>query len=151
VVEEKTLSLVAEVAMANQQWEATEEQCERLVHELTLLSIRGYEQCITITVAPLLSPLHEGMHFAVAQHPEVATRLSALWVVVSLASQSIFGYFPIDVPEAGVVGEIVVQFRSEQIGAHVSRLLAGRSVTLFSDRWVTKPPWLLIWRCPSGD
>jgi hypothetical protein len=31
------------------------------------------------------------------QHTEVATRLSVLWVAVSLAAQSILGYLPIDV------------------------------------------------------
>jgi hypothetical protein len=37
-------------------------------------------------VALLLAPLHEGMHFVVTQHTEVATWLSALWMVVSLAA-----------------------------------------------------------------
>jgi hypothetical protein len=41
VAEEKVSSLVAGVAMADWGWEAAKEQCERLVHELTLLSIRG--------------------------------------------------------------------------------------------------------------
>jgi hypothetical protein len=36
--------------------EGTEEQCERLVHKLTLLSLKGYELCITITCAPPLAP-----------------------------------------------------------------------------------------------
>jgi hypothetical protein len=96
--------------MANQWWEATDEQYKRLVHELTLLSIRGSELCITITGAPPLTPLHEGMRFVVAQHTEVATLLSTLWAVVSLPAQSILGHLPVDVPQAGVVGEIVVQF-----------------------------------------
>jgi hypothetical protein len=65
--------VAAEVAMAIQRWEATEEQCERLVHELSLLSIKRSELCITISSAPSWSPLHEGMHFVVAQHTKVAT------------------------------------------------------------------------------
>jgi hypothetical protein len=38
VIEEKLLGLAARVATTNPQWEAIEEQYERLVHELTLLS-----------------------------------------------------------------------------------------------------------------
>jgi hypothetical protein len=57
-----------------------------LVHELTLLSLRGSELCMTITGAPPLAPLHEGMWFAVACHIEVSMRLSTLWAAVSLAS-----------------------------------------------------------------
>jgi hypothetical protein len=110
VAEEKIWSLAAEVAMTNQRWEAAKEQCEHLVHELTLLNIRGSELCITIIGAPPLTPLHVGMRFVVAQHTEVATWLSALWLAVSLAAQSILGHLPINVPQVGVVGEIVVQF-----------------------------------------
>jgi hypothetical protein len=33
--------------------------------------------------------LHEGMHFVAASDTEVATRLSTLWAVVSLAARSI--------------------------------------------------------------
>jgi hypothetical protein len=93
------------------QWrEAEEEHCERLVHELTLLSLSGSELCITITSAPLLAPLHEEMCLAATQQTEVATGLSALWVVVSLAAQSILERLPVDAPQAGVVGEMVSQF-----------------------------------------
>jgi hypothetical protein len=90
--------------------EGTEEQCERLVHKLTLLSLKGYELCITITCAPPLAPLHEGMRFVVTENTVVATQLSTLWVVVSLPTQSILGRLPIDVSQAGVVGEMVIQF-----------------------------------------
>jgi hypothetical protein len=107
---EMILSLAAEVAMANRRREPAKKKCKHLVHELTLLRIRESEMCITIIGAPLLTPLHEGMCFAVAQHTEVATRLSTLWMAVSLASQSILGRLLIDVPQAGVVGEIVVRF-----------------------------------------
>jgi hypothetical protein len=50
--EEKVSSMVAEAAMANQQWEAIEEHCVCLVQELTFLSIRGSELCITMTCSP---------------------------------------------------------------------------------------------------
>jgi hypothetical protein len=66
--------------------------------------------CITITSAPPLAPLHKGMRFAATQHTEVATRLSMLRAAVSLAAQSILGQLPIDVSQAGVVGEIDVLF-----------------------------------------
>jgi hypothetical protein len=46
----------------------------------------------------------------VAQHTEVATWLSALWVAVSLAAQSILGHLPIDASQVGVVGEMVARF-----------------------------------------
>jgi hypothetical protein len=107
---EQVLSLAAKLATANLPREATEEQCERRVHELTLLSLRGFEKCITITGAPPLAPLHEGMHIAVAQHTKVATLLSVLLTAVSLAAQSILGLLPVDVSQPGVVGEMVVQF-----------------------------------------
>jgi hypothetical protein len=58
----------------------------------------------------------------------VAAQFSALWAAVSLAAQFILGYLPIDVPHAGIVGEIAVQFQ-EQVDRCVQR-----SVTLFSDR-----------------
>jgi hypothetical protein len=126
-VEEKILSLVSEVALANQRQEVAEEQCERLVHELTLLSIRGSELCITITGAPPLTPLHKGMHFAAAQHTEVATRLSALWAVVSLAAQSILERLPVDAPQAGVVGDIVVWSR-ERVDWYSRLEAAGQEI-----------------------
>jgi hypothetical protein len=50
------------------------------------------------------------MRFAATQHTEVATRLSMLRAAVSLAAQSILGQLPIDVSQAGVVGEIDVLF-----------------------------------------
>jgi hypothetical protein len=50
------------------------------------------------------------MHLAAAQHAEMATRLSTLWAVVSLATYSILGRSPVDAPQVGIVGEIVVQF-----------------------------------------
>jgi hypothetical protein len=50
------------------------------------------------------------MCFAAAQHTEVATRLSELWVAVSLATQSILGHLPVDAFHAGVVGEMVARF-----------------------------------------
>jgi hypothetical protein len=57
------------------------------------------------------APLHEGMHFAVARHTEVATRLSAFWAAVSLAAQSILWCLPIDASQVGVVGEMATRFR----------------------------------------
>jgi hypothetical protein len=98
-----------------------------LVNELTLLSLRGSELCITITGAPSLVPLHEGMRFA------VAIQLSTLWAAMSLAAQSILRCLPIDVSQAGVVGEMVVQFWEqaewysclEAIGLDVCDLVLG--------------------------
>jgi hypothetical protein len=51
------------------------------------------------------------MRFAVAQHIEVATWLSTLWVAVSLAAQPILGCLPIDVSQVGVVGEMITGFQ----------------------------------------
>jgi hypothetical protein len=65
---------------------------------------------MSITSIPPQAPLHEGMHFMVAQHTEVATRLSALWAAVPLATQSILGCLPVDASQAGVVGELVARF-----------------------------------------
>jgi hypothetical protein len=67
VAKEKVLSLAAIAATADQQRLGTEEQCEHLVDELTLLSLRSSKLFITITRAPLLPPpLHEGMCFVAA-------------------------------------------------------------------------------------
>jgi hypothetical protein len=65
---------------------------------------------MSITGVPLQASIHERMHFVVAQPTEVATRLSALWAVVSVATQSIHGHLPIDVSQEGVVGEMVTWF-----------------------------------------
>jgi hypothetical protein len=50
--EAKLPSLAAKVVAVDQRWVAVEEQCEHLVHELTLLNLRGFELCMTITGAP---------------------------------------------------------------------------------------------------
>jgi hypothetical protein len=73
------------------------------------------------------------MCFAATQHTKVATRLSAVWVVVSLAALSILGHLPVDVSQAGVVGEMVGQFweraewclRLEATGLEVCDLVLG--------------------------
>jgi hypothetical protein len=66
---------------------------------------------VRATSAPPQPPLHEGMRFAAANHTEVVMQLSALWVVVPLATQSILGHLPVDVSQEGVVGEMVARFR----------------------------------------
>jgi hypothetical protein len=48
------------------------------------------------------------MRFPVTHNIMMATQLSVLYEVVSLATQSILGCLPIHVPQAGVVGDIVV-------------------------------------------
>jgi hypothetical protein len=58
--EGKVSSLAAKVAMGEQRWEAAKEQRERLVHELTLLSLMGSKLCITITGTPPLAPCVRG-------------------------------------------------------------------------------------------
>jgi hypothetical protein len=63
----------------------------------------------------------------------VATRLSALWAAVPLATQSILGRLPVGTPQAGVVGEIVVRFqeradwcsRLEAAGQEIYDLVLG--------------------------
>jgi hypothetical protein len=78
-------------------------------------------------------PLNEGMRFAAAQHTEVASRFSTLWAAVSLAAQSILGCLPIDVSQAGVVGEMVTRFweraewcsRLEASGSKICALVLG--------------------------
>jgi hypothetical protein len=66
---------VTEAAVANQQQEATEEQCGCQAQELTLLSIRGSELCITVTGS-----------LPRARHTEVASQFSVLRAAVSLAA-----------------------------------------------------------------
>jgi hypothetical protein len=74
-----------------------------------------------------MTHLNDGMHFVVARHTKVATRLSTLCATVSLAAQSILGHLPIDVPQAGVVGEIVVRFQEQ--ASWCSRLkVAGQEI-----------------------
>jgi hypothetical protein len=50
----------------------------RLVHELTLLNLRGSKLCMTITSTLSQAPLHEGMWFVAAHHTEVVMRPSVL-------------------------------------------------------------------------
>jgi hypothetical protein len=59
-VEEKILSLAEKTVVAKRRWVATEEQCECLVHELTLLSLRSYELCMPITDIPSPPPYMRG-------------------------------------------------------------------------------------------
>jgi hypothetical protein len=54
--EGKLPSLATKVAAANRQRVAVEEQCERLVHDLTLHNLIGFELCMTIIGAPLQPP-----------------------------------------------------------------------------------------------
>jgi hypothetical protein len=110
-VEEKVSSLATEAAVANQHREATEEQCGRLAQELTFLSIKGSELCIIVIGSPPRAPLPEGLRFVAARHTEVASQLSTLRATVSLAAQSIIGHLLIDIPQVGVVGEIVALFQ----------------------------------------
>jgi hypothetical protein len=56
MAEEKILSPVAKAATTDQRWEAVGEQCECLVHELTLLSLRGSQLYMMITGVPPLAP-----------------------------------------------------------------------------------------------
>jgi hypothetical protein len=53
------------------------------------------------------------MQFAPPHHTEVARRLSALWVVVSLAAQSILGRLPVDASQVSVVGEMVARLQEQ--------------------------------------
>jgi uncharacterized protein (DUF111 family) len=50
-VEEKLPSLAAKASAVDRRWVAAEEQCESLVHELTLLNLRGSELCVNISGA----------------------------------------------------------------------------------------------------
>jgi hypothetical protein len=76
--EEKFSTLSAKAAAAERQWVAVEEQFKRLVHELTLLSLRGSVLCMTIIGALPQAPLYKGMRFVVDRHTKVAMRLSTL-------------------------------------------------------------------------
>jgi hypothetical protein len=49
--EEKFPDLVEKVAASNRRWVAVEEQCKRLVSEVTLLYLRGSELCTIMTGA----------------------------------------------------------------------------------------------------
>jgi hypothetical protein len=75
------------------------------------MHLKGFKLCMTITSAPPQAPLYERMRFAGAHHTEVAMRLSAMWVVVSLATQSILGCLPIDVSQSDVMGGMVTRFQ----------------------------------------
>jgi DNA-directed RNA polymerase specialized sigma54-like protein len=47
-----------------------DEQSERLVHELTLLNLKGFDLCATITGALLQAPLHEEQIMALGIVPD---------------------------------------------------------------------------------
>jgi hypothetical protein len=84
--EEKVSSQATEAVVANQQREVAEEQCGRLAQELTFLSIRGSELCITVTGSPLRAPLHEGVRFPTARHTKVASQFFAPQAAMSLVA-----------------------------------------------------------------
>jgi hypothetical protein len=71
MAEEKLPSLATKAATIDQQRVAVEEQCEHLVHELTLLNLRGSELCMTITGAPPQTPIYKGMRFVAAHDTKV--------------------------------------------------------------------------------
>jgi hypothetical protein len=87
--EEKLPSLATKAAAIDQQRVAVEEQCEHLVHELTLLNLRGSKLCMTINGAPPQTPIYMGLRFVAAHETKVVMRLSVHWAAVSLAAQSI--------------------------------------------------------------
>jgi hypothetical protein len=107
----KLPSLVDKVSTAVRRWVATEEQCERLVNELTLQRLRETELCMTIVGASPQAPLHEGMQFVATHYTGVVMRLSTLWVAVSLATQFVLGCLPVDISQMNVVVEMVAKFQ----------------------------------------
>jgi hypothetical protein len=88
---------------------------------------------LSIVIAPLQGPLHEGMQFGAAYHTEVAMWLVVLWAVVSSVAQFILGCLPADVFHAEVVGEMVTKFQEqaeqclhlEDSGSRVYNLILG--------------------------
>jgi hypothetical protein len=56
-------------------------------------------------------PLHEGMRFVASHHIEGVMRLFTLRAAMSLAAQFILGCLPVDISQAGVVGEMVARFQ----------------------------------------
>jgi hypothetical protein len=52
VAEEKFLSLSAKADTTERRQVEAEDQCDCLVHEITLLNLRGSKLCMTITSAP---------------------------------------------------------------------------------------------------
>jgi hypothetical protein len=138
-VEEKILSLAAKVTAVDQWREVEEEHCEHLVHELTLLSLSGSELSMTITSAPLLVPC---MRICVWRWPNKLRWLQGslrfgrpyLWPLSPYLSAC-----PLTLPKQVLWERWSPNSRSGQSGAHVSRLLAPRSVTLFSGRRMVKP------------
>jgi hypothetical protein len=65
---------------------------------------------MTIVGTLLQGPLHEGMRLVAARYIGVAMQLSALWVVVSSAAQSLLGHLPVEVVHTDVVGEMIAKF-----------------------------------------
>jgi hypothetical protein len=109
VAEEKISSPAAKAATTDHQREAMEEQCECLVHEFTLLSLRGFELCITITGALPLPPAQGNAHCGGPAHRgghAVIRALGGGLPVHLVHSRDL----PIDVSQEGVVGEMVVPF-----------------------------------------
>jgi hypothetical protein len=151
VAMERVLSLVEKTVMVERRRVAAKEQCECLAHELTLLSLCGFELCMSITGVLPQAPLYEGKCFVVAQHTEVAMLLSTLLAAVSLATQSRLGCLPIDVSQAGAVGEMVARFQEQAEWCSCLETSACWSVTLFLGLQMAKSIWSLIWRRLPGD
>jgi hypothetical protein len=50
------------------------------------------------------------MRLVAARYIGVAMQLSALWVVVSSAAQSLLGHLPVEVVHTDAVGEMIAKF-----------------------------------------
>jgi hypothetical protein len=146
--EENFLSLAA---MADQRWEAAKEKCECLVHALTLLSLMGYELCMTIIGAPPLAPYMRECALrwpSTSRWPRVYPRFvrRCLW-----PPSPYLGACLLMLPKRVLWVTWLPGFGREQSDAHVSRLLTQRSVTLFLGQQTPESIWSLLQRRLPGD
>jgi hypothetical protein len=98
----------------------------------------------------IAGPLYEGMQFAAAHHTKVAMQLFALWVVVSLAAQSILGACSLTLSMWVLWEKRLPGSRSEQSGVRVLMRLTRVSTTFFFGRRMAEPIWSLIWKRLPG-
>jgi hypothetical protein len=132
-------SLAAKMAVADQRREATEEQCERQVHELTLLSLRGSELCITITDAPPLAPSTRGCALQWPSTPRWLPGYPRFGWWCLWPPNPFSGTCPLMLPRRVLQERWSSSSRSEQSSAPISRLMDWWSTTLSLDRWMSKP------------
>jgi hypothetical protein len=143
VAEEKLLSLTAHVAVTDCRWEAAEDQCGHLADKINLLSLKGFELCMTITGAPPLNPYMRECALQRPNTPRWPHGSPRFGRRCPWLPSPYLGACPLMSLKQVLWERWSLGFGSEQSGAHASRLLAQRSAPLCLGQQIAESIWLL--------